>query len=191
MRDRYRLGGLKNEELLGALSALVERQNTLTADLLAHLAEVDERRLHLELGFPSLFAYCVDSLGFSESAAGRRVAVARVCRKFPVAFELLARGELHLSALDALGPHLNDENAAELFSLCARKARRRIDELLAARFPRPDVRDQIRRLPGATSPRSGGTVEARIGAEIRGDEATVGANSALDRDGVGGAEGAR
>jgi hypothetical protein len=76
MRERYRLGNLDDDELLGGLSALVARQNTLTADVLAHLAEVDERRLHLELGFPSLFAYCVESLGFSESAAGRRIAVA-------------------------------------------------------------------------------------------------------------------
>ena len=29
---------------------------------LAHLAELEERMLHLELGFPSLFAYCVEAL---------------------------------------------------------------------------------------------------------------------------------
>src|SRR5471030_1028867 len=102
--------------------------------------------LHLELGFPSLFAYCVEVLGMSEGAAGRRVAAARVCRRFPEAFEHVARGDLHLSALCALSPHLDPENASELFEACRRKTRRQIEELLAARFPRPDVRDQIRRL---------------------------------------------
>jgi len=83
----------------------------------------------------------------SEGSAGRRVAAARVCRRFPEAFERIARGELHLCALCALAPLLNETNAAELFEACTGKTRRQIEQLLAARFPRPDVREQIRRLP--------------------------------------------
>ena len=103
--------------------------------------------LHLELGFSSLFAYCVEALGMSEGTAGRRVTAARVCRRFPEAFERIARGELHLCALCALAPHLNEANAAELFEACIGKTQRHIEQLLAARFPRPDVREQIRRMP--------------------------------------------
>ena len=83
----------------------------------------------------------------SEGAAGRRVTAVRVCRRFPDAFGRVARGELHLCALCALASHLNAENAAELFAACKGKTRRQIEELLAVRFPRPDVREQIRRLP--------------------------------------------
>jgi hypothetical protein len=78
MRDRYRLGGLGNDQLLAALSGLVRREHDLMSDLLAHLAELDERRLYLDLGFTSLFAYCTEALGFCRSSAGRRIAVARV-----------------------------------------------------------------------------------------------------------------
>src|SRR5260221_5983540 len=147
MRARYRLVGLGNSELLAGLSDLVRRSNESTGDVLAHLAELEERKLHLELGFTSTFAYCVAALGMSEGAAGRRVAGARVCRRFPEAFALVARGELHLSALCELGSYLNPENASELFEACRGKTRRQVEHLLAARFPRPDVRDQIRRLP--------------------------------------------
>jgi hypothetical protein len=45
------------------------------ADLLAHLGEVEERRLHLRAAFPSLFSYCVTRLGFSEDEACRRIDV--------------------------------------------------------------------------------------------------------------------
>src|SRR5450755_4622948 len=114
MRDRYRLVGVGNEELLAALSALVKRERELLADFLAHLAELDERRLFLELGFPSLFAYCTDALGLSRSSAGRRIAAARVCRRFPEAFARAARGELQLSVLCELGKYLNPANASEL-----------------------------------------------------------------------------
>src|SRR5450631_3809612 len=147
MSNRYRLVGVKNAQLLAGLSRLVQRGNELTAEVLAHLAELEERRLHLQLGFPSLFAYCVQALGLSEGSAGRRVAAARVCRRFPEAFELVARGDLHLSALCGLAPHLDPHNASGLSGACCRKTRRQVDELLATRFPRPDVREQIRRLP--------------------------------------------
>jgi hypothetical protein len=84
MSNQYRLVELGNSELLAGLSALVRRGNELTAQLLAHLVELEERMLHLELGFSSLFYYCVEALGMSEGAAGRRVTAARVCRRIPV-----------------------------------------------------------------------------------------------------------
>ena len=149
MSNQYRLVELENSELLAGLSELVQQSNVLIGQLLAHLVELDERKLHLELGFSSLFAYCVEALAMSEGSAGRRVTAARVCRRFPKAFERVARGELHLCALCALAPHLNEANATELFEACRGKTRRQIEELLAARFPRPDVREQIRRLPAA------------------------------------------
>jgi hypothetical protein len=163
MRDRYRLGGLGNDQLLATLSALVRREHDLMSDLLAHLAELDERRLYLDLGFTSLFAYCTEALGFCKSSAGRRIAVARVCRKYPEAFARIAGGELQLSALSLLAPHLTFENAVDLFEACKRKSCDQVEELLAARFPKPDVRDSIRRLPArpeARTPDGGRAPEA-------------------------------
>jgi len=150
MNDQYRLGRLGNSELLAGLSTLVRQSNELTAQVLAHLVELEERMLHLELGFASLFSYCVEALGMSEGAAGRRVAAARVCRRFPAAFERVARGQLHLCALCALAHHLTTDNATELLDACRGKTRRQVEELLAVRYPRPDVREQIRRLPART-----------------------------------------
>jgi len=147
MSNQYRLAGLGNSELLAGLSTLVRQSDLLTGRLLAHLVEIEERKLHLELGFSSLFAYCVEGLGMSEGTAGRRLTAARVCRRFPEVFERVAHGELHLCALCALASHLSSENSAELFEACRGKTRRQVEELLAARFPRPDVREQIRRLP--------------------------------------------
>ncbi|HEY0464974.1 MAG TPA: hypothetical protein VGC79_12220 [Polyangiaceae bacterium] len=147
MSDQYRLVELGNSELLAGLSELVRQSNELTAQGLAHLVEIEQRLLHLEQGFSSLFSYCVEALGMSEGRAGRRVPATRLCRRFPQLFERVARGELHLCALCALAPHLTPENAADLLEACRGKTRRQVEELLAARFPRPDVREQIRRLP--------------------------------------------
>jgi len=72
MSERYRLVALGNDELVAALCTLVRRENDLLSDLLAHLAELDERRLYLGLGFASMFAYCTEGLGLCKSSAHRR-----------------------------------------------------------------------------------------------------------------------
>ena len=127
----------------------------MTAEFLAYLAEVDERQIFLDLGFSSLFEYCVEKLGLCESTAGRHIAAARVCRNHPEAFAMVASGALHASALSLLRKHVTPENAAELFGLCAHRSARKVEEVLAARFPRPDVRDLVRRLPARAEPTPG------------------------------------
>jgi len=155
MSDRYRLTALGNDELVAALSKLVRRENALLSDMLAHLAELDERRLYLELGFTSMFAYCTDALGLCKSSAYRRIAAARVCRRYTEVFARVAAGELQTSVLAAISRYLTSENAGELFAACSRKSCEQVEELLAMRFPRPDVPDSIRRLPArpAVGPR--------------------------------------
>src|SRR5207302_1300951 len=60
------LESLSNRQLLDATRALATRACEVEADLLVHLAEIDERRLYVESAFPSLFAFCLGELGFSE-----------------------------------------------------------------------------------------------------------------------------
>jgi hypothetical protein len=151
MSDRYRLVALGNEELVVAIASLVRRENELLSDLLAHLAELDERRLYLELGFTSMFAYCTDGLGLCKSSAYRRIAAARVCRQYPDVFARVAAGELQISVLATLSRYLTIENAAQLLDACSRKSCEQVEELLAIRFPKPDIADSIRRLPARSS----------------------------------------
>src|SRR4051812_46657201 len=140
-QHEYGLKSLADDALLAELSSIVGRRNQITAEFLAYLAELDERQIFLDLGFASLFEYCVEALGLCESTAGRHIAAARVCRNHPEAFAWVASGVLHASALSLLRKHLTAENAGDLFELCKRKSARTVEVLLAARFPKPDVRD--------------------------------------------------
>jgi hypothetical protein len=144
MREEGQIRALGDDELLSALLGLVRQDNELLAEMLAHLAELDQRRLYLDLGFPSLHAYCTSALGMCESSAGRRITAARVCRKFPEVLARVAKGELHLSAVCSMSPHLDWNNAPELIDICSNQSRRKVDEILAARFPRADVREKVR-----------------------------------------------
>jgi hypothetical protein len=107
------------------------------------LAEVEQRRLDLEHACPSIWDFCIRILGMSESEANLRIVAARIVRRFPPALGYLERGEIHLCALYALRDYLTTENHRELLPEAAGKTTAAVRELLAARFPRPDVPERI------------------------------------------------
>jgi hypothetical protein len=142
-----RLSIIADDALLERLHVLVGSHRRVTADLIAHLSEVDARRLHVSKGFASLFGYCVECLGFSEDEACRRIDAARLVRKFPEIYSLLEAGTVSLTVLSLLKSHLTVENHRELFAGVSRSSVRQAKEWLAARFPQPDVPSSIRKLP--------------------------------------------
>jgi 5-methylcytosine-specific restriction endonuclease McrA len=146
---RYSLSHLSDESLLRGLAALVAQDRVTTADLLAHIAEVDERRLYVPAGYPSMFLYCVQELGLSEDAAAKRIQAARAARRFPAIFVALAQGRLHLTAVGLLAPHLVEETAAGLLAAAAGKTKAEIERLLAERFPKSDLLTWVAAMPTA------------------------------------------
>jgi hypothetical protein len=83
----------------------------------------------------------------SEDEAYVRIRVARAARRFPRVAEALARGEVHLSGLCRLAPHLTPENHRDLLAAARGRSKREIEQLLAARYPRPEQPDALRKLP--------------------------------------------
>ena len=102
---------LSDDRLVAEIKALAAHERNITARLIAALAELDERRLYLGAGCPSLFAYCTRVLRLSEHAAYGRIEAARASRRFPRIVDLLTDGSLTLTAVCLLRPLLNDGNA--------------------------------------------------------------------------------
>ena len=140
----------------GALIAEVTRcardERHATAQLVAHLAELDARRLYLGAGHSSLFTYCRDVLGLSDDAAYNRVEAARACRLFPRILEQLVDGSLTVTSVRLLARHLTAENHRELLAAASRRSKREVEELIAHRFPKPDTPSSVRKVPERTPP---------------------------------------
>src|SRR5689334_14706579 len=145
------LVGLCDAELVAGLDRVVGSGRRLLAELLAHLCEVEDRRLHLDAGYPSLFAYCMARLGFTEDEAYRRINVARVARKAPVVFNWIAEGRLSLSVASLLQPYVLSPNLPQVIEALAGKSVKEAREALVAFFPRPDIVASIRKLPRSSS----------------------------------------
>jgi hypothetical protein len=142
---------LSDAALLAGLESSLTRERDETASVVAHLAELDTREVHLRDGYPSLFVYCRDALGMSEGEAYNRIEVARTARRFPVVLDMLADGRLHLTAARLLGPHLTSDNHREVLDAARGKTKLEIQEIVARVAPRPDAPDSVRRVPASRS----------------------------------------
>jgi hypothetical protein len=138
---------LSDAELVAQVKSLVARERGVTAQLVAHLAELDTRDVHLREGYDSLYVYCRDALGLSEGESYNRIEVARAARRFPIILEMLVAGAVNLTAARLLAPHLTPANHREVLDSARGKKKSEIEAIVARLSPRPDVPASVRRLP--------------------------------------------
>ena len=184
MQPTHSLTSIPDDELLRRLAELLGQSRRVESDLVAHVGEVDSRRLYAREASPSMFAYCTEVLHLSEAEAYLRIAAARASREHPVLLEMLADGRLHLTGIAKLAPHLTRENRETLLQAAAGKSKRQIEELIAELFPRPDAPAVIRKLPSeGPHPGRGRAWAATAGLEPQREGASV-ADAELGRAGV-------
>jgi hypothetical protein len=111
------LADLSDRELIAHVSQLANNERAATAQLIASLAELDSRRLYLGEGCSSLFTYCTQVLHLSEHAAYGRIEAAPASRRFSALLKQLAEGDLTLTAVCLLAPHLTMENHRDVIAL--------------------------------------------------------------------------
>jgi hypothetical protein len=141
------LATLSDHELLAETTRLAAAERHTTAQLIALLAELDARELHLSEGYSSLFAYCTQALHLSESAAYDRIMAARASRQFPIVLERLMNGAVTITTVRLLGPHLTIDNCERCLDAASHKTKREVEHLVASLAPQPDVAARVRRLP--------------------------------------------
>ncbi len=145
------LRNVRDEDLLHRLSDLVKQSRGVEADVVAHIGEVERRRLYAQEACSSMSEYCRRVLGLRENEAYLRITVARAAREFPELLPMLRDGRLHLSGIARLSPHLTLQNAAEVLKRAAGRSHREIRELVCELEPKPEVAPTIRKLPSRPS----------------------------------------
>src|SRR5690606_11622682 len=145
---------LSNEALLSRTESLAQEERRITNELLHHLLEIEARRLYLELGHASLFAYVTKGLKYPEASAQRRIDAARALRSNPSVEEKLKEGSLNLTTVGlaqkyfraekkegrALTPEEKGEVYEGLEGLSSREAEAKLAGMNPEAFPREKVR---------------------------------------------------
>ena len=164
MSHERNLQSISDGDLLRRLSELLRQSRRVESELVAHIGEVDERRLYAREGSPSLFHFCTEVLHLSEAEAYLRITAARASRAQPAILTMLGDGRLHLSGIAKIAPHLTGAHRATLLARAAHKTKRQIEVLIAELAPKPDVPATMRKLPVRPSDTpSSSTLELRPG----------------------------
>jgi hypothetical protein len=127
---------LSDDELVERVKDLAGCERRASVALVRSLMEFDARELYLREGCSSLYTYCTQVLHLSEGAAYNRIEAARAARRYPQLLGMLECGDLTLTAVRLLAPHLTPDNHAELLAAARHRSRFEIQELVASRVPR-------------------------------------------------------
>ena len=150
MDSAFVLKDRSDQELLDGIWAAIRRESENVAIVIAHLAEIDSRKLFLEDGCGSLKDYCMEVLHLSEDQAYTRIAVAKLAQKFPVVLEMLEDGLIHLTAVQRLGPSLTSDTHVAILEEATYKSMAQVEQIVARLRPQPAVPSRVQKL-GHTS----------------------------------------
>jgi len=148
------LSSISDRELLSRIDQLRRVERETTVAILRHLNEIERRRLYLQLGYPSMFAYCTGHLRYSESAAGRRLQVARCLLQFPEIGLFLERGEVTVVTVSQVASVLTKSTANDLLERIRGKTQADVEAIASAFRPPVTLRDRVQHVtvPAAHAP---------------------------------------
>ncbi len=142
---------LSDDDLVERVKHLAACERRASVALIRSLVEFDSRQLYLREGCASLFTYCTQVLYLSEGSAYNRIETARAARRYPEVLETLERGDLTLTGVRMLAPHLTPANCAEVLAAARHRSKQGIQELIASLNPRPEAATIIRRVAAQPS----------------------------------------
>jgi Restriction endonuclease len=93
------LKNLNNVDLDSSLKKSVRTERKILRFILAHIVEVEARKMYLAMGFESLHKYLVDDCGYTGSAANRRIEAAGLMAEIPSIGEKIQEGSLNLTQI--------------------------------------------------------------------------------------------
>lgn len=79
------------------MKSLAGQERELLCEIIQTIQEIHRCKGYLELGFPNLFCYLVEGVGYSDGSAQRRIEAARLVTEVPKALEDIKSGDLKLT----------------------------------------------------------------------------------------------
>jgi hypothetical protein len=149
------LHSVSDDDLLARLDRFVGEERERLPWFLACLGEGDRRGLFVKHGYSSTFDYCVRRLKLSEDEACRRIQAARASVGRPELLSAMADGQLSLTSVSKLAPHMRRADAPEIISRAEGKSQRELESLLAPLSPEPAKHDRVRAVSVSTPCGSG------------------------------------
>lgn len=139
-----KLKAMTNPEVHASFQRVTHTERKITALVLEHINEVDSRKMFLDYAYPSLYAYLVAEMKYSESCAYRRITAARLVKNNSQLAEKVQSGSLNLTQLSDLsiglnkaGVELKEEQTKELIQELENKGQFQSQHIIAVALNLP------------------------------------------------------
>lgn len=136
---------MEMSDLVSTLRGIAAEEHRLNLVCLEVLREVERRRGYADMGYSSLYEFCVKELGFSEGSAYRRISAMRLTKEVPGAKQAIEQGRISLSSASVFHTFLreekkkdreySDEEKQSLLAQLEGKSRRESERVLTAVSP--------------------------------------------------------
>jgi hypothetical protein len=103
---------LSHQELIEGAKELVSQEIKTGLKLLEYLREIEAQMIYAELGFDSMWSFCVKYLKLSEGDAQRKLASMRLCKVIPEVKDDLTQGRITLTNAAQVQSFFNAEKRA-------------------------------------------------------------------------------
>jgi hypothetical protein len=106
------LKGLSHKELIEGAKQLVSEELKISVRLLEYLREIEAQLIYAELGFDSMWSFCVKYLKLSEGDAQRKLSAMRLCKVIPEVTKDITQGRITLTNVAQVQSFFNAEKRA-------------------------------------------------------------------------------
>ena len=86
-------------QIVEKLKQLVASERKITAEIIEHIQQIDLRKIHVQMGYSTLFSFLTEHIGYSSASAQRRIEAARLLNSIPEVKNDIQSGSLNLSQL--------------------------------------------------------------------------------------------
>ena len=125
-----RFKSVSNKVIVENFKLLMETERLTTAEIVEYVREMDRRKLFLDHGHTSLFAFLTKGLGYAPASAQRRIESARLLDCVPELKQDLESGSLNLTQV----------------SIVAHSIRQKLKEEPGVRFTNEDKQDLLNKV---------------------------------------------
>ncbi len=88
---------MNSQELVASLKKAVASERKIMAYVLKHIREIDKRKVYLEYGYTSLFAFLVKEIGYCRASAQLRIDAVHMSVEVPTLNQDISEGALDLT----------------------------------------------------------------------------------------------
>lgn len=99
---------ISGSEINFHLKKLVANERQLTQEILTVVNQIEQRKIFLSLGYATLFDYLAREIGYSSSAAMRRIDAARLIRELPQLSHQIENGKVNLTQVNLIQRTIRD-----------------------------------------------------------------------------------